>query len=95
MDCFCEQIRVSWKITSTVTVKPVLSSHSKEDTKYVFKTNNRLMQVTSIAEVEHSVILSTCSKLPPVFKTFGLSIFECPIKTGFTVGILDSCQCSI
>ena len=32
------------------TVKPVLSFHSKEDPKYVFKTNNRLMQAKSIAE---------------------------------------------
>ena len=31
-------------------VKPVLSGHSKEDKKYVFKTNNRLMQVKSIVE---------------------------------------------
>ena len=29
------------------TVKPVLSGHSK-DPKYVFKTDNRLMQVNSI-----------------------------------------------
>ena len=32
------------------TVKPVLSSHSKVDQKLVFKTDNRLMQVKSIAE---------------------------------------------
>ena len=31
-------------------VKPVLSGHSKEDKKYVFKTDNRLMQVKSIVE---------------------------------------------
>ena len=30
-------------------------------------------------------ILSTFIKLPFVFKTFGLSIFEWPLKTGFTV----------
>ena len=34
---------------------------------------------------EHSAILSTFIKLPFVFKTFVLSIFECPLKTGFTV----------
>ena len=49
------------------------------------------MQVKSIAECslgalfEHSAILSTCIKLPSVFKTFVLSIFEWPLKTGFTV----------
>ena len=30
-------------------------------------------------------ILSTFNKLPYVFKTFVLSIFEWPLKTGFTV----------
>ena len=33
---------------------------------------------------EHSAILSTFIKLPFVFKTFVLSIFEWPLKTGFT-----------
>ena len=34
---------------------------------------------------EHSAILSTFIKLPFAIKTFVLSIFECPLKTGFTV----------
>ena len=34
----------------------------------------------------HSAILLTFIKLPFVFKTFVLSIFECLLKTGFTVG---------
>ena len=34
---------------------------------------------------EHSEILSTLIKLPFVFKTFVLSIFEWPLKTGLTV----------
>ena len=34
---------------------------------------------------EHSAILSTLIKLPFVIKTFVLSIFEWPLKTGFTV----------
>ena len=34
---------------------------------------------------EHSAILSTCIKLPFVMKSFVLSIFEWPLKTGFTV----------
>ena len=37
---------------------------------------------------EHSAILSTFIKLLFVFKTFVLSIFEWPLKTGFTVDIL-------
>ena len=34
---------------------------------------------------EHSIILSTFIKLPSVIKIFVLSIFEWPLKTGFTV----------
>ena len=34
---------------------------------------------------EHSAILSTSNELPFVFKTIVLSIFELPLKTGFTV----------
>ena len=41
---------------------------------------------------EHSAILSTCIKLPSVFKNFVLSIFECLFKTGFTV--LEKNQCT-
>ena len=33
---------------------------------------------------EHSAILSTFNKLPFAIKTFVLSIFEWPLKTGFT-----------
>ena len=33
---------------------------------------------------EHSAILSTFIKLPFVIKISVLSIFECPLKTGFT-----------
>ena len=35
--------------------------------------------------LEHSAILSTFIKLPFVNKIFVLSIFEWPLKTGFTV----------
>ena len=63
-------------------VKPVLSGRSKT-------TNNRLMQVKSI---QHSAILLNCIKLPHGFKTFALSIFEWPLKTGFTVGTFGQ-QC--
>ena len=34
---------------------------------------------------EHSAILSTFIKLPFAIKTFVLSIFEWPLKTGFSV----------
>ena len=35
--------------------------------------------------MEHSAILLNCIKLPTVFKTFDLSFFGWPLKTGFTV----------
>ena len=60
-----------------------LAAIQKKDQKLVIKTDYRLMQVQSIAEC--SEILSTFSKLPSVFKTFVLSIFEWLLKTGFTV----------
>ena len=66
------------------TVKPVLSDHSKKDQKLVFKNDYRLMQVKSITG-EHSAIFSTFIKLPFVINIFVLSIFEWPLKTGFTV----------
>ena len=47
------------------------------------------MQVKSI-EVEHSAILSTSIKLPFVIKIFIWSIFEWPLKTGFTVFLCES-----
>ena len=43
------------------------------------------MQVKSIAECEHSAILLPFIMLPFAIKTFVLSFFEWPLKTGFTV----------
>ena len=84
-----------WKlyhVTPRYTVKPVISGHSKRKPKLVFKNDYCSMQVKSIAEcskgsivLEHSAILSTFIKLPFVIKTFVLSFFEWPLKTGFTV----------
>ena len=40
----------------------------------------------------HSTILSTCTKLhvhvPPAVNSFVLSIFDWPLKTGFTVSVV-------
>ena len=72
-------------LLNAYTVKAVLSGHSKRRPKLVFKTDYRLMQVKSIAECEHSAILSIFIELPIVIKIFVLSIFECPLETGFTV----------
>ena len=52
-----------------------------------FQDQLSLMQVKSVADCSkwHSAILSTFIKLPFVIKIFVLSIFEWPLKTGFTV----------
>ena len=44
-----------------------------------------MSKVLQNAQVEHSAILSSFIKLPFAFKTFVMSIFEWPLKTGFTV----------
>ena len=68
--------------------KPALNGTSKEDQKLGFKTDNRSMQVKIIevfSPLDHSATLLTGIKRLSVFKTFVLSIFEWPLKTGFTV----------
>ena len=69
------------------TVKPVLSSHLKEDKKLGFKTDYCLMQVKSIAECSKGSILQYFrpSLGYHVIKIFVLSIFDWPLKAGFTV----------
>ena len=62
--------------------KACLKRLLKKKTKNCFsKTDFRLMQVKSIA----GALLSTFIKLPFVFETYVLSIFEWPLKTGLTV----------
>ena len=68
--------------------KACLKLSLKKDPKYVFKTNNCLTQVNSIAKcsrLEQSAILLTCTKLQLVSKTFVLSIVKWTLWTGFTV----------
>ena len=69
-------------------VKPVLSGHSKEDLKFsrqiIAECRSKILQN---APMEHSAVLLTCIELPNGFKTFVLSIYEWPLKTGFTVSI--------
>ena len=54
----------------SVTVKPVLSGHSKIGKPKVLKTGGSLVQVKSIAEWEHSAILLTRIKRLLVLKTY-------------------------
>ena len=81
-----EHIEFGTERIERATVKPVLSGNSKRRPKCGFKTDYRFMQVKSIAECpKHSAILSTFINLPFAIQTFVLSIFEWPLKTGFTV----------
>ena len=62
----------------------------KRPLKKKFKTDYRLMQVQSIAECSKGSILQyfrPSLSYQSVFKSFVLSIFEGPLKTGFTVSL--------
>ena len=70
------------------TVKPVLSGHSKGRPKIGFQYRfllNAGQKYCRMLQGEHSAILLSFIKLPFVNKIFVLSIFEWPLKTGFTV----------
>ena len=70
-----------------ITVKPVLRAHSKRP-KIGFQallSLNAGQKYCRMLQGEHSAILLTFIKLPFVIKIFVLSIFEWPLKTGFTV----------
>ena len=70
------------------TVKTVLSGHSKRRPKIGFQDRfllNACQKYCRMLQEEHSAILLTFIKLPFVIKIFVLSIFEWPLKTGFTV----------
>ena len=70
------------------TVKPAFRGYSKRTPKVIFNTNyglNAGQKKCRMLQGEHSAILSTFIKLPYTIKTFVLSIFKWPLKTGFTV----------
>ena len=70
------------------TVKPVVSGHSNRRPKFGFQDRlslNAGQKYFRMLQEEHSAILSTFFKLPFVIKVFVLSIFEWPLKRGFTV----------
>ena len=50
-------------------------------------TKNGFQYLISLNEGEHSAIVLTCIILPNDFKPFVLSIFEWPLKAGFTVSV--------
>ena len=69
------------------TVKPVLSGHPKRTPKIGFQYRlliNEGQKYCRMLQGEHSAILWAFIKLPFSIKTFILSIFKWPLKTGFT-----------
>ena len=78
------------KFGRVITVKPVLSCHSKIGKTKVLKTNGSLMQVKCIAECSLGAF---CNKFDLHSAIIGLKKhfclhFEWLLKTGFTVYIL-------
>ena len=67
--------------------KTCLKRPLKKKIKNSFSRLNAGQKVLQNSPREHSAILSTFIKLPFVFKTSVLSIFERPLKTGFTVWV--------
>ena len=77
-----------WFVFNIYTVKPVLSGHSKQTPKIGFEDRlslNAGQKYCRKLQWEHSAIPLTFIKLPFVIKACFLSIFEWPLKTGFTV----------
>ena len=70
------------------TVKHVLSGHSKRRPKISFQDRLSLNAGQKYCRMLQNA--STFIKLPFVFKTFVFSIFEWPLKTGFTVQFIAS-----
>ena len=71
-----------------ITVKPVLSGHSKIDKTKILMTNGSIMKVESIAECSPWSILQYF--WPALsnnwsWKPFFVCLFEWPLKRGFTV----------
>ena len=80
-----------------ITVKPVSSDPLSKRPKMGFQDQLSLNEGQKYCRM-HSAILSTCIELPHGFKTFVLSIFEWPLKTGYTVVtsfLLSWCSCGL
>ena len=82
-DYFCQVILVSIQYSKTC-----LKRSQKRRPKIGFQDRlllNACQKYCRMLQGEHSAILSTFIKLPFVFKTFVLSIFEWLLRTGFTL----------
>ena len=74
-----------------IDIKYTIVHYSKEVMHYLKEVNagNAGQKYCRMLPLEHSAILSTFIKLPFVIKIFVLSIFEWPLKTGFTGHYID------
>ena len=84
-------------VSLVITVKPVLTGYSKRP-KIGFQDQLSLyagQKYCRMLQGEHSAILSTFIKLPFAINTFILSIYQLPLKTGFTVSEVYSLRCTI
>ena len=82
--CFYyEEISIGFPYSKTCLKRP-LSKRPKIGFQDQFLLNAG-QKCCRMIQGEHSAILWTCIKLPFVIKTFVLSIFEWPLKTGFTM----------
>ena len=85
-------VKVSFYLKAVVVCfkysKTCLKQSLKKKTKNWFSDQllfNAGQKYCRMLQGEHSAILSTFIKLPFAIKTFVLSFFEWPLKTGFTV----------
>ena len=81
-------ISFTYSVTRIYYSKTCLKRPLKKKTKIGFQNGlslNAGQKYCRMLQGEHSAILSTFIKLPFAMKTFVLSIFERPLKTGFTV----------
>ena len=78
-----KSVYIEYNYSKTCLMHPL-----KKNTKIVFQYRlslNAGQKYCRMLQREHSAILSTFIKLPFSIKTFVLSIFKWPLKTGFTV----------
>ena len=89
MKCWSNWIDGQADMYSKTCLKQPLKKKTKSwfSRPIIAKCRSKVLQnaVLQNAAREHSAILSTFIKLPFVFKIFVLSMFEWPLKTGFTV----------
>ena len=83
--CYCNT--VEYYIEKYIYTVNLCKMASLKKTKKWFQDQLLLNAGQKYCRMEHSAILLTFIKLPFVFKTFVLSIFEWPFYTGFTVCI--------